>query len=119
MDDLEKIATKLLTVRFNYRNEADLQTGIEAVLAGEGIVSTREARLSAKDRIDFLTESGVGIEVKVDGSQTDVARQVGRYTRHDNVRAVLIVTTCSRHTGIPDSFNGKPVCVLYLISSMF
>jgi hypothetical protein len=115
----ERIAQALLSVRFSYANEADLQRGIEDTIVRLGVVFTREVVLSSKDRIDFLTEDGVGIEVKVDGSANDVARQVGRYTRHDSIRAVLLVTTKSRHRDLPDSLNGKPVRLVYLLTSMF
>lgn len=112
-EEAARIAALIGGQRYRYRDEDALHAGIEQVLAGAGIVATAEARLSARDRIDFLA-GPVGVEVKIAGSNADVIRQLGRYATHPEIGALILVTTRARHRTIPRVIGGKPVLVVWL-----
>lgn len=103
--------------RFRFGTEAVLQDGIAEVLAAAGIQHEREVALTARDRIDFLVQGGIGLEVKIDGSALDLARQMLRYAAHERIAALLVVTTRARHTETPRELGGKPVRVIHLTGS--
>jgi hypothetical protein len=87
---------------------------MEQVFEEEGWDVEHECPLSGRreDRVDFFY-GGVAIEVKVDGSTSEVTAQLQRYALHPSVREILLVTTRSRHT-VPAELGGKPVTVLLL-----
>jgi hypothetical protein len=110
---LEHVQARLRAYRFRSTSEHDVQLGIGAVLDFERVAFRREVVLSRSDRIDFLLEGGLGIEVKVDSSHTAVLRQLNRYASHVGVAALLLVTTRSKHIDMPSELQGKPVRVLF------
>jgi hypothetical protein len=113
---LEEAADALSGHRFMFTSEDELQQGIAMVLGKEW---TREHVLSKEDRIDFWHKMHcLGIEVKVDGSLSELTRQVFRYTENEKVQGVLVVTSLSRLSRLPDTMNGKPVRVLRLTGSI-
>ena len=61
----------------------------------------------------------MGIEVKIQGSVSELGYQVLRYARHDDIRGVVIVTTKSVHLALPAEIEDKPVRVLHLLGSAF
>lgn len=74
----------------------------------------REHVLGEGERIDFgiVIESRapniVGIEVKIDGSTSEVVQQVARYCRHDAVGAIILATTSRRlATAMPREWNAR------------
>lgn len=105
--------------RFTFATEKQLQDALEAVLRAEHVEFYREVPVGPRDRIDFLTAEGIGLEVKVDGSLSEVTRQLHRYAQSVDVMGLLLVTSRSRHDHMPPSFNGKPVLVHYLAGSIF
>ena len=104
---LLQIATDLRSFKFNYSTEDELQEALHAALAEAGHSPIREVRLNRHDRIDLLV-GGVGIEVKVAGSTGEVLRQLKRYTAHDAIDALILVTTCVRHGALAGAEIGKP-----------
>lgn len=94
--------------RYRSSTEALLQRDLADHFAALGISGTREYRLSATDRIDFMLEGGVGVEAKVAGARPrEVLRQLGRYAEAEEITALVLVT--AKAMGCPDSINGKPV----------
>lgn len=114
----DRVARLLAARRFRFGTEAELQAGIAEVLTAAAIAHEREVALTARDRIDFLLASGIGLEVKIDGSALDLARQLLRYAAHERIAALLVVTTRARHTETPATLGGKPVRVVHLTRSM-
>lgn len=108
---LEVLAAGPLT----YRHETDLQTAISVRLAAADIEHVREAQLGPGERIDLLTDDGVGIEVKVAGSWTSVVRQLLRYAHHDRVKALVLVTTQASHGQVPAELGEISVAIHSLI----
>jgi hypothetical protein len=106
----ERVVALLRAYRFDESSEDALQRGVDVVLRDTWFGFEREARLSARDRIDFLV-GGLGIECKVDGSTAEVARQLERYAKLDAIDELVLVTTKNRHRAVPREMNGKRVLV--------
>jgi predicted AAA+ superfamily ATPase len=107
----DQLMNALSSRRFSLENEKELQRQIFEAL--DPIVSIeREARLDDRSIIDFLTDDGIGIEVKIKGSAREILRQCERYAKLDQVKSLIIVT--NRSMGFPASLNGKPCWVVNL-----
>jgi len=104
--------------RYNLTNEESIQLGIAEALRAGHIAFERETRLSARDRLDFLV-GDVAIEVKLKGTANDLLRQLSRYTEHESVRELLVVTARSQLSDLPDELHGKPLECLVLLGSIF
>lgn len=92
---LATVADAIRSFDFRYGDEDQLQQGLAAALESEGFDVKREVRLSARDRIDLVV-GRVGIEVKVAGAASSVARQLARYAQHD-LEGLVLVTNKLRH----------------------
>lgn len=110
---MDAVAKLLREHRFHFANEVELHNGIELVLTDAGHSVQREVRLTAHERIDFIIDGRLGIEVKIKGSTTDLMRQAIRYAGRPELDGLLVVTTLARHR-LPDTLNGKPVVTVYL-----
>jgi hypothetical protein len=114
MSDLEQIDRLLRGHRFRFTDEDQLQEGITAVLERAGFSPQREVRLGAADRIDIMVGS-IGIEVKIAGSATGVFEQLQRYAAHEEITALVLVT--SKYQRLPDEAGGKPLSTISLALS--
>lgn len=93
--------------RLDLSDEKRTQTDLALVFEQRGIAFERECRLSQGDIPDFLID-GVAVEVKLKGARKkDVFRQLGRYAKHDRVKAIMLVTNLTM--GLPETLEGKPV----------
>lgn len=105
----EQIVTLLERHRFRGMTEEHFQDGIEAILEEAGITYQREERLTPRDRIDFLVGE-TGIEVKINGSPSEIIRQLGRYAAHEHITALVLASSRIRLIrGIPATIHGVPV----------
>lgn len=109
---LNQIGSSICSRRYRFSDETMLQNGIAKVLAEDGIAFEREYPLG-RDRVDFFVQ-GIALEVKVDGSLSEVTRQLHRYAQHPDVQIVALVTTKSQHCRMPSEMAGKPVRVIHL-----
>lgn len=116
---MDRVAAALKGHRFRFNTELDLQAGIARVLVAAGEDAAAEVRLSARDRIDFLVAPGIGIEVKVKGSDEGVHMQLLRYAEHARVQGLLLVSGTGRIRDIPPTIEGKPVRVVLLQRVLF
>jgi hypothetical protein len=105
------------SARFRYSGEIELQNGIEQLFTQRQLTFERERALGP-DRVDFFAH-GVAIEVKIDGSLSEVTRQLHRYAQHPDVTAIVLVTTRARHNAMPAAMNEKPVDVIHLLGNVF
>jgi hypothetical protein len=113
-----RVSAALMRTRFRFTNEQELQQGIATVLEQDPLIFEREVRLAPKDRIDFLV-GGLGIEVKVDGTLSALTRQVYRYAQHEQIGALLVVSSLHRLArDLPPSINGKTISV-HVVSRAF
>jgi hypothetical protein len=108
---LQDVADLATQYRYVIGTEAEFQDGFARVLQQHGIEHAREYDLGAGfGRIDFfLTASGIGIELKVKGSPSDVMRQLHRYAMCPRIHALVLVTVRSRLTFTPRQINRKPL----------
>jgi hypothetical protein len=117
---LEKLREHLRSYRFAFNNELELQQGINLVLlASDFLTIQREVRHGERDRYDFVVDGDLIIEVKVNGSRSDMLRQLSRYAEDENVAGILLITTRAAHRDLPDSFNSKPLCLHFLMDNSF
>lgn len=99
---------------FRATDEAALQREIAGILTAGGVAFEREVRLTKADRIDFLVDGNVGLEVKVAGSRADVIRQLFRYAESHRLTHLVLASTRWAHAAMPPAMLGKPVSVLPL-----
>lgn len=116
--DVDAVANLIRAHRFRYSSELMLQTGIAGALTEVGETVEREVRLNTRDRIDLMV-GRVGIEVKVNGTARDVARQVERYLASPLLDGIVVVSARVRHVGLHGDFGGKPVRVVTLAGGGF
>lgn len=113
----ERICHHLKSQRYRFATEKELQAGIELALKGlRGSAFSREVRLNEDDIIDFLTDDGVGIEVKVGGAKAALLRQIRRYSEHASIKSIVVVSSRAQLCGLPSSINGKSVTVCHLVN---
>lgn len=116
MEDIDTLAiiTALQSYRYNFSDEKEFQDGIERALQAAFIPHERECLLGENGIIDFRCENGVGIEVKIKGSKSDVRRQIARYVQDSRISSVIIATTRHAHLSIHMEINAKPVRSVFL-----
>jgi hypothetical protein len=114
----EELVAQIERHRFDIVSEARLQFGLDVLLTNLAVGYEREVRLSPKDRIDFLTRAGIGIECKIQGGVTPLLRQLMRYAEHERVRELVLVTSRLRLAAVPETMNGKRIHVAVLLRSM-
>lgn len=110
---MERVLGALRGCRFNFTCERELQDGVAELLDGLGVEYERERILGAEDRIDFWLPDGVGLEIKIQESLTDVTRQLHRYAGCDEVSVLVLLTTKMNHRRMPEEMCGKPIHVVY------
>jgi hypothetical protein len=105
----------LRSYRFRYSTEKDLQNGIAKALKERHVLFEPEKEIGSKGEvIDFLVFGGIGIEVKIKGGPSDVARQLIGYAECPEIGAIILVTGRARLGRLPSTLQGKPVHVLSL-----
>jgi hypothetical protein len=114
-----EVAEILSRYRFNYTDETLLQVGISEALKRAGVKFQREVILGDDGRIDFLIAGGTGVEVKTQGSPSELVGQLHRYAGNPNVTGLLLVTgRSSLAAGLPKTISQKPLVVLALWRSV-
>lgn len=117
-----ELAEALVSFRFSYKDEKELQAGVAQCLTKLEIPFVAEYPLNPKDRIDFFTApDGIGIEVKTNDSRggaglAAVTRQLWRYAKNDEIKAIVLITTRAKHRDLPNEILSKPLFVVYLSS---
>ena len=106
-----EITSLLRSHRYPLGTEAALQAEIEKLFNVAGVAFERERRLGPADRIDFLCAGGIGIEAKVRSGKRIIYRQLARYSCHEAITALILVTNTAM--GLPPNLNGRP---LYYVS---
>lgn len=107
--DLELVVSALTSARLSASTEAHLHASIAEALTGAGIDHQHEVQLSKRDRIDFMA-GPVGIEAKVQGSQMAFMRQLLRYSDHDEIKCLVLVS--AKAVFLPSNIGGVPVVVV-------
>jgi len=108
VNEVTKVVRHLAKFRFQATTEAEFQNSIAEAL-GREFTFRREVRLAPGDRIDFLLDNGVGIEVKTQGTAATAEKQLRRYAKSEQVKALILMTSRSQVAVQPLSIDGKPV----------
>jgi hypothetical protein len=106
---IEEARAALSGYSFRFGTELELQDGIARALTDRGVSFRREVVLSKRDRIDFMLDDGIGVEVKIDGSVSALTRQVFRYAELPDIRGLLVVVSAIRLANLPSQIGTKPV----------
>lgn len=117
-EELKAVEKLIGEYRIAATNEHQLHRIIEQILIGNSFLFSSEVRLSVRDRIDILTDGGIGIEIKTKGSAASVAAQLLRYAECDQVQALILVTSKRLHltTGFfrEKEILGKPLVGIWV-----
>lgn len=116
---MQTLVDTILAYRFRYCGERDLQDGLARVFDAAGLEVDREVRLSPRERIDFLA-GDIGLEVKVAGRPSALARQLMRYALDPRIAGLVLVTDRTQFAALrlPPMFNGKPLTVVALYGGL-
>ena len=90
-------------------DEYGLQRAIRDLLQTHAVPHRREYRLGPRNRVDFLVDGGIAIEVKrgrMKPNRTSVIAQLERYAQSEEVSAVILVV--DRNLDVPKTLHGKP-----------
>lgn len=117
-DRLALVLQALRKIRINIIfEEFKLQEMIAEKLTEAALDFKKEYRLAPRNRIDFLVEGGIGIEVKKGRpNRTHVQKQLERYAVFNEITAVILVV--ERNVYIPDKVNGK-ACILFGLNRLW
>lgn len=113
-----EVLTLLKRIRINVAyDEYELQDWITRLLQQAEIPFKKEHVLAPRNRIDFLVDGGIGIEVKKGKpNRTQVCAQLERYAGFDCIRSIILVV--ERNVNIPREVKGKP-CVLFGLNRLW
>lgn len=115
-DDIQaavRAVTNLIEVsKLSLTDEKQTQVHIAKVLDAGGVAFEREVRLSDRDIVDFMVDGSVAVEVKIKGQRKAIYRQLERYAAHNQVKAVVLVTSVAMT--LPPEIGGKPATVASL-----
>lgn len=98
-----EIAQLVREAKFRYRNETQLQQGLNFLFELTGLQVLPEAVLTRGERIDFwinLRTARIGVEVKIKGSTPMVRAQLARYAATGKVDALVLVTSRGKHRSL-------------------
>ncbi|KIC42212.1 hypothetical protein RA27_02110 [Ruegeria sp. ANG-R] len=106
----EVLTAQLRRVRFPVSTEQKLQDALEQYLQDHAIPYEREFHLGPGDRIDFLVDGDIGVEVKTRYPRRSTFRQLKRYCEARDLRSLILVTGTTM--GLPESINDKPLFIV-------
>jgi hypothetical protein len=106
--DINDVIAALSALRISPAvSEMELHARVAEGLAQAGITIAHEARLAPRCRIDFLTDSGIGIEIKCGKPpRRGLLNQLARYAACSQVHGLILVV--ERSANLPPSVCGKP-----------
>lgn len=96
---MRQVIDALTGKRFPLEDEKATQAAMDAAFAEawRDILCAptwrREVNLGGGSIIDFLIEGGVGVEVKIKGQPSAIARQLRRYAACPQIESLILVTS--------------------------
>jgi len=113
MQNISHILNALHQVMINrYMDEAPIHDEIKKIFDMNGITYEHEYKLIPHKRFDFWLD-GIVIEVKKKKpSKITLLNQLNRYTKADEVKAIIVALEESMD--IPKELNNKPIFVVSL-----
>lgn len=111
LEKINPLISSLERQRFPLNKESETQAAIEHALKQMQVEYVREYKLDENSRIDFyIPKFKLGIEVKIKGSRADIQSQCVRYAMHNQIEAILLMT--SRSVNISGLYFNTPVLVI-------
>lgn len=106
--EVQNVIKVLKKLRINgIYEEYEIQADISKILKEHGIRFIKEYKLGPRNRIDFLLDNGIGIEVKKGKpNRSNVIAQIQRYTKFNEIDCLILVI--ERSMDIPSEINSKP-----------
>lgn len=113
MESVSHILSVLAQVKISMRmDEESIHREIMNVFNAHGIKYKHECKLIPHKRFDFYLD-GLVIEIKKEKpSKITLLNQLNRYTKADEVKAIIVVL--EKSMDLPKSLNGKPILVISL-----
>lgn len=106
------ICNSLARRRYDLTVESTTQQQIAEGLTTDEIRFEREVVIGPRERVDFLCQDGVAIEVKLQGQAKKIYRQLERYAESDSVKGIILAT--AKTINLPIEIKGKPCLVVPL-----
>ena len=110
------LVTLLRGQRYQFADETRLHALMEDVLLRAAWNLEREVQLSPRDRIDFIVDGDIGIEVKIKGRVGETVEQLTRYAASERIGELILFTTRLQLAAMPLDIDGTPLHVAYLTS---
>ena len=105
------ITARLLSSVVRFQRESDFQGSVARILEAFGFA--RERKIGPRERVDFMDETGIVLELKVKRiGAVALLRQLKRYAGHDEVKALIVVTLFP--VSLPTTIGKKPLHVVEL-----
>lgn len=106
------------------RHPTDEEWMLEASVADTietlGLSVTKQKVITPRDRIDlFIPVIGLGVECKIAGSYSRVAEQLLRYAEHDEIKALLLVTSRAAHRQLNGMQNDRGIPIVVLCTAIY
>ena len=111
-EHLQRIVLLIRKFRLPLHDEKQTQEAMLKAFEVSGINVRREFRFLNGDKIDFILDNGIGIEVKVKGQRMAMYRQLERYTASDHINGIILATAVKMD--LPAEINNKPAIVASL-----
>ena len=119
IDAIDDVVNRLRRYRFRFGTEALLQEDVAAALCREKIPFIAECQLDKHDRPDFyLLRLQISIECKIDGGPSAVWEQLARYTQHDDVAGLILVSRRRAHHPQATEIGGKPFRYVWIAANL-
>lgn len=104
---MDRLVSIINSYRLRFGTEAALQNDLASILVLEHVEFEREFPIGT-GRIDFYSEFRIGIECKVDGGPSEVARQLLEYADHELIDGLILVSRRNTHAMREETLRGKP-----------
>ena len=110
--EMDRLVALVQTSRVPLGTEKETQEGLEKLFQDAGFQVDREVEVAPGSFIDFRSDAGIGIEVKLKGSARAIHRQLERYAKSGELTGLILAT--NRAMGTPTSIEGLPIRVASL-----
>ena len=110
------ILEELRKYTYHFSNEKELQEAIYIVLEDlkDCIGEVKREKELPSGIIDFyVIQHKIGIEVKIQGSDLEITRQLEKYINEEEIDSIILVTSKWAYN-LPKTLSGKPITVLWI-----
>lgn len=107
----EAIVELIKSVKLQHSTEFILHGQLYELFDSLKIPFQKEYKLSKSDIVDLFI-NGVAIECKTQGQPIQIHRQLERYANHDEVKAIILVS--SKYMNVKKTIKGKPAFMVHL-----